>query len=89
MDITISFSRGTIVRGVDTDAGMGAIVAGDDFSVAASGAGSGPEGEGPEPNAVSVFRSPEMTNTEKPGVTALKYSDVLSSPRLTVGKAFQ
>jgi hypothetical protein len=85
VDITISFSRGINADGVD--AGV-SVNADEDVSfVVAAGAGS-VVAEGVEIKGGTGL-SPDIANDEKPGVTALKYSDVLSSPILTVGKAFQ
>jgi len=89
MATTISFCLGIIICGIDADAGIGAIAVADVFSVVASGAGSETVGEGLETNAGSVFRSPEITNTEKPGVSALKYTDAVSSSIFEVCNEFQ
>jgi hypothetical protein len=83
--IMIPFIFG-IIACVDADAGVDVIAVDLSFVVAA-GAGSvvveGTETKG------STVRSPDIANDEKPGVTALKYSDMLSSPILTVGNASQ
>ena len=86
---TISFCLGIIICGIDADAGIGASASEDLFSVVVPGAGSETVGDGLETKSGSDFRSPAIRNTEKPGVTALKYSDMLSSPILTVGKTSQ